>query len=80
MDDEEEYFADGLSFVPYVIHVGDALDVEDTVEVKPILPVPMIFDEVDRGGPDEVVDEIDRAKSWDERNCIDFTPPTNPPG
>ena len=29
---------------------------------------------------EEIVDEGDRNKSWDERNCIDFTPPTNPPG
>ena len=29
---------------------------------------------------EEIVDESDRNKSWDERNCIDFTPPTNPPG
>ena len=28
---------------------------------------------------EEIVDEGDRNKSWDERNCIDFTPPTNPP-
>ena len=28
---------------------------------------------------EQIVDENDRNKSWDERNCIDFTPPTNPP-
>ena len=61
---DEENFADGLSFVPYVIHVGDALDVEDTVEVKPTLPVPMVFDEVDRGGPDEVVDVEEEQARW----------------
>ena len=61
---DEENFADDLSFVPYVIHVGDALDVEDTVEVKPTLPVPMVFDEVDRGGPDEVVELEEEQARW----------------
>ena len=52
---EEENFGE-LSFVPYVIQVGDALDDEDGEEVKPSLPVPMIFDEVERQGPDEIID------------------------
>ena len=26
-------------------------------------------------GPGEIIDENDRGKSWDERKCIDFTPP-----
>ena len=55
---EEENFGEGkVSFVPYVIQMGNALDDEDgEVEVKPSLPVPMIFDEVERQGPDEIID------------------------
>ena len=53
---EEENFDGDLSFVPYVIQMDDALDDEDDEEVKPNLPVGMIFDEVERRGPDEIID------------------------
>ena len=53
---EEENFYEDFSFVPYVIQMDNALDDEEGEEVKPSLPVGMIFDEVERRGPDKIID------------------------
>ena len=66
---EEENFEEGVvSFVPYVIQMDNALDDEDgEVEVKPCLPVPMmIFDEVERQGPDEIIDLAEEEEACEE--------------
>ena len=42
-----------LNFVPYVISLRKSLDEEK--DEKPSLPIPMIPDEVERSGPDEVL-------------------------
>ena len=42
-----------LNFVPYVISLLKSLDEEK--DEKPSLPIPMIPDEVERSGPDEVI-------------------------
>ena len=42
-----------LNFVPYVISLRKSLDEEK--DEKPSLPIPMIPDEVERSGPDEVI-------------------------
>ena len=42
-----------LNFVPYVISLRKSLDEEK--DEKPSLPIPMIPDELERSGPDEVI-------------------------
>ena len=65
---EEENF---VSFVPYVIHMGNAMDDDDGLEMKPsLVQVPMIYDEVERRGPDEIIDleEEEASKGPEEIN------------
>ena len=51
----------------------------DTATITCILKVQRCDGEEDcpyhSPGPGEIIEENDRGKSWDERKCIDFTPP-----
>ena len=49
-----------LNFVPYVISLRKSLDEEK--DEKPSLPIPMIPDEVERSGPDEVIWVLDEEE------------------
>ena len=59
-----------LNFVPYVISLRKSLDEEK--DEKPSLPIPMIPDEVERSGPDEVIwvleDEEEETKREKAKN------------
>ena len=49
-----------LNFVPYVISLRKSLDEEK--DEKPSLPIPMIPDEVESSGPDEVIWVLDEEE------------------
>ena len=65
---EKENFYEDFSFIPYVIQMNNALDAEENEEVKPSLAVGLIFDEVERRGPDEIIDleEEQASKDFEE--------------
>ena len=54
-----------LNFVPYVISLRKSLDEEK--EEKPSLPIPMIPDELERSGPDEVIWVLDEEVTKKEK-------------